>query len=475
MEKEKDLSLAIAKEVASAGGRAYLVGGIVRDRLINRENKDIDIEVHGIEPGRLTEILDRVAPLRSEGKKRGHFMKGASFGVYGIYGSDIDIAMPRTEAATGRGHKDFEVFVDPYLGTEKAAARRDFTINALMQDILTGEIVDHFGGQEDLKAGVLRHITPEGFAEDPLRVFRAAQFAARFKFEVAPETIELCGRMDVSALSKERVMGELEKALLRAEKPSVFFEVLRKMNRLEPWFSELEPLIGLEQSPIYHPEGDVWVHTMQVLDNAAAVLGECRAAGEGNVRRPASEKGFMLAALMHDLGKAVTTAEIDGRIRALQHETKGLPIAKELLSRLTEEKVLHKYVLNMIELHMRPNMLAGQKSGVKATNRLFDASVDPAGLILLSRCDRRRETDEGFDYSEYEGYLWERLEVYEEMMKKPFVGGEDLIKAGLIPDEDFSLILEYAHKLRLSGVPKKEALCMSLGYAEELAEKNEEN
>ena len=470
MENEKKLSLAIAKEVAAAGGRAYLVGGIVRDRLMNRENKDIDIEVHGIEPEHLAEILDRVAPPRPEGKKRGHFVKGASFGVYGIYGSDIDIAMPRTEAATGRGHKDFEVFVDPNLGTEKAAARRDFTINALMQDIITGEIVDHFGGRKDLEAGVLRHITPDGFAEDPLRVFRAAQFAARFGFKVAPETIELCSKMDLSALSRERVMGELEKALLRAEKPSIFFEVLREMKQLGTWFPELEPLIGLEQSPVYHPEGDVWVHTMIVLDNAAAVLRECRAAGNGG-RRPSSEKGFMLAALMHDLGKAVTTAEIDGRIRAIQHETKGLPIAESLLKRLTEEKSIHKYVLNMIEMHMRPNMLAGQKSGVKATNRLFDLSVDPAGLILLARCDRRREQDEDFNYNEYESYLWDRLEKYEELMKKPFVRGEDLIKAGLTPDEDFSEILEYAHKLRLSGVPKKDALSMTLGFAEELKER----
>ena len=471
MENEKELSLAIAKEVAAAGGRAYLVGGIVRDGLMNRENKDIDIEVHGIEPEKLAEILDKVAQPRTEGKKSGHFAKGTSFGVYGIYGSDIDIAMPRTEAATGRGHKDFEVFVDPFLGTEKAAARRDFTINALMQDILTGEIVDHFGGREDLKAGVLRHITPDGFAEDPLRVFRAAQFAARFGFKVAPETAELCGKMDLSALSCERVMGELEKALLRAEKPSIFFEVLREMNQLGTWFPELEPLIGLEQSPIYHPEGDVWVHTMQVLDNAAAVLRECREMGSESVRRPSSEVGFMLAALMHDLGKAVTTAEIDGRIRALQHETKGLPIAKDLLSRLTKEKCLHKYVLNMIELHMRPNMLAGQGSGVKATNRLFDLSIDPPGLILLARCDRRREVENKFDSSEYEPFLWERLEVYEEIMKKPFVGGEDLIKAGLTPGNDFSEILEYAHKLRLSGVPKKDALSMCLGFAEELREK----
>ncbi len=461
---DKELSKAIAKSVAESGGRAYLVGGIVRDYLMGIESKDIDIEVHGIEPQRLASILDEVAPKREAGKKSGHFIKGANFGVYGIYGSSIDIAMPRTEEATGRGHKDFEVFVDPFLGEKKAAQRRDFTINAMMQDVLTGEIIDNFGGREDLKKGVLRHITDEGFAEDPLRVFRAAQFAARFNFSVAPETVDICRRMNLDALSRERVMSELEKALLRAEKPSIFFETLRDMNQLHTWFPELEPLIGLEQSPVYHPEGDVWVHTMQVLDNAADVL-------RREEIKPANEKGFMLSALMHDLGKAVTTREIDGRIRSLNHEMEGIPIAERLLKRLTDEKDLHYYVGNMIKLHMRPNMLAGQKSGIKATNRLFDESIDPVGLIYLSRCDMRKEPDESFMYKEYEDFLRERLELYNEMMAKPFVKGEDLIAAGLKQDTRFKQILEFAHKLRLSGVNKKEALAQCIGYAAELDKK----
>lgn len=457
---DKKLSTAIAQAVAEAGGRAFLVGGIVRDRLLGIESKDIDIEVHGVEPQRLELILEKVAPRREEGKKSGCFTKGASFGVYGIYGSSIDIAMPRTEAATGRGHKDFEVFVDPFIGTWKAAERRDFTINAMMQDILSGEILDEFGGKEDLEKGILRHITDDGFREDPLRVFRAAQFAARFNFRVAPETIKLCSSMDTGALSRERVMGELEKALLKAEKPSIFFEVLREMNQLHTWFAELEPLIGLEQSPIYHPEGDVWIHTMQVLDNAAEVL-------HTEKHRPSNEKGFMLSALMHDLGKAVTTAEIDGRIRAINHEIAGLEIARSLLGRLTSEKSLHFYSLNMIKLHMRPNMLAGQNSGVKATNRLFDESVDPVGLVLLARCDRRHEADGEMSVA-YEEFLWERLEIFNEMMAKPFVKGEDLIAAGIEQDKAFGEILGLAHKLRLAGVPKREALAQCLRFAEDL-------
>jgi tRNA nucleotidyltransferase (CCA-adding enzyme) len=179
--------------------------------------------------------------------------------------------MPRREKATGRGHRDFEIEVDPFIGTYKAARRRDFTINALMQDVLTGEVVDHFGGMDDLRAGIIRHIDPETFIEDPLRVLRGAQFAARFGFRIAPETVELCKGIDLSALSRERIEEELKKALLKSDKPSVFFEEMRRMEQLDVWFPELGQTIGLEQDPVFHPEGDVWVHTMEVIDRAAAV------------------------------------------------------------------------------------------------------------------------------------------------------------------------------------------------------------
>ena len=151
--ENRDLKMAekIAACVADKGGRTFLVGGYVRDLLMGKHSKDIDIEIHGVQPKELENILDGLGS-RTE--------MGASFGVYGLRGYDIDIAMPRQEEATGRGHKDFKIYVDPFLGTYKAAMRRDFTINAMMQDVLTGEIIDHFGGQEDLKKGVLRHVNP---------------------------------------------------------------------------------------------------------------------------------------------------------------------------------------------------------------------------------------------------------------------------------------------------------------------------
>ena len=317
-DQDRQMARRVAELVAAEGGHTYFVGGFVRDALLGRENKDVDIEVHGITPKCLEGILDSLGQ---------RITIGESFGIFNLKGYSLDIAMPRKEEARGRGHKDFAIFVDPFIGTEGACRRRDFTFNALMQDVLTGEIVDHFGGQVDLKAGVLRHVNDTSFAEDPLRVLRAAQFAARFDFRVAEETVELCRRMDLKALPRERIWGELEKALLKAEKPSVFFEVLRQMDQLDFWFPELKSLIGVEQNPVYHAEGDVWVHTMMVLDQAAKLR-----------ERTAQPLWFMLGALTHDFGKAVCTEQVKGAIHAYDHEIQGLPLAEAFLRRITNEQ-----------------------------------------------------------------------------------------------------------------------------------------
>lgn len=442
MEKEKDIVIAerIAKLVADEGGRCYYVGGFVRDRLLGAETKDVDIEVHGVRPAVLEAILDSVGERLEYGK---------SFGIYGLKGNDIDIAMPRKEKCRGTGHKDFDVFVDPFIGTEKAAIRRDFTINAMMQDVLTGEVTDHFGGKEDLKNKCIRHVNDESFSEDPLRVLRAAQFASRFKFSVHPETISLCRKMTLSDLPKERILGEMKKALLKAEKPSVFFEVLREMHKLSDWFPEVEALIAVPQNPVHHPEGDVWTHTMMVLD-AASLYRE-------KVTNPL---GFMLAALAHDFGKPICTAEKNGVLHAYGHEEKGLPLSEKFITRLTSETALLRYVQNLCALHMKPNMLAAVNAPIKSTNKMFDAAEDREALLALAASDVAGKKD-AFD----EEFLRQRLRIYEEYMARPFVQGRDLIKAGLQADANFSSYLDYAHKLRLAGIDKADALRQTLSFA----------
>ena len=443
-EKDKAMALEIARKVAEKGGCAYYVGGYVRDLLLGRENKDIDMEVHGITPGELEMILDSLGSRLSIGE---------SFGIFSLKGYHLDIAMPRREEARGLGHRDFDIAVDPFIGTEAAACRRDFTVNALMCNVLTGEIVDPFGGREDLKNGILRHVNDNSFGEDPLRVLRGAQFAARFEFQIAAETVALCSRMDLRQLPRERIMGELEKALLKAPRPSVFFQALRQMNQLDLWFPELKALIGIPQNPVYHAEGDVWNHTMMVLDEAAKLRDQV-----------AQPLWFMLAAVTHDFGKALCTQEKNGVLHAYDHETQGLPLAETFLRRLTSESKLIRYVRNLTELHMKPNTMAAANSAPKATTRLFDRAADPEALILLALADDRGRISQK-DSSGNEAFLRDRLKLFRELMARPHVAGRDLIRAGLTPGEDFSEILDYAHKLRLSGVDKETALAQTLGFA----------
>lgn len=393
----------IARRVAEAGGRAYYVGGIVRDGLMGRHNKDVDIEVHGIAPDALERILDSLGE---------RLTMGMSFGVYGLRHYDFDIAMPRTERATGRGHRDFTVFVDPFLGTAKAARRRDFTINAMMQDVLTGEIIDPYGGREDLARGVIRHVDDETFAEDPLRVLRAAQFAARFEFDIAPQTMALCARMDLTALARERIEGELRKAMEKAHRPSIFFETLRGMGQLGFWFPEIAAL------------GERWPGTLAALDALAAVR-----------ERAENPFGLMLAALLVNM---------------------DADAAKDQLARITTEVRLTAYALALAAHAKEAARAAMDRPPVAQTNALFDAVPDPRALVLLA-CAVCPDADRSF--------LENRAAAYEDIMQRPYVMGRDLIAAGMKPGRDFSRMLDYAHALRLCGVAKDEALARTLEYA----------
>ncbi|MBR2571001.1 MAG: HD domain-containing protein [Clostridia bacterium] len=444
-----DLALAreLAARVARCGGRAYFVGGCVRDGLMGIESEDIDIEIHELAAEALEAVLGELGePL----------LMGRSFGVFGLKGANLDIALPRTERATGLGHRDFSVSTDPMLGLEEAASRRDFTINAMMRDVLSGEIIDPFGGQRDLALGRIRHVSDRHFAEDPLRVLRAAQFAARFGFSVAPETVSLCRGIGLEHLARERVMEELKKALLKGARPSVFFGTLKSMDQLQTWFPEIARLENVPQNRKHHAEGDVWTHTMMVLDQAAMLR-----------PRAAHPLYFMLSALLHDLGKLVATAMEDGVWHAYGHETAGLPLTEAFLRRLTDEKKCLSMVLNHCRLHMKPGTLAHAGAAVKSTNRLFDSSLCPEDLILLSLADGRGKIPPAGS-PEDEQFLFDRLAVYRRTMEQPQVTGDDLQEAGFAPGPDFTGILEYAHKLALAGMDRNTALSNTLGYARAL-------
>lgn len=439
---ERILAEKIAKGVREAGGRVYYVGGVVRDEIMHIDCKDVDIEVYGITPAQLREILSRFGSVID---------KGASFGVLGLRGSELDIAMPRLERRTGALHTDFDVSVDPYMSPEEASMRRDFTINAMMRDVLTGEIVDCWGGREDLEKKIIRCVSARTFPEDALRVFRAAQFAARLNAEIEPETLRLCSEIDVTQITHERVFEEMNKALLKADAPSVFFRILCSMNHLKEFFPELEACIGVPQNPAYHPEGDVFEHTMLVVDCAARLRA-----------RAMQPRAFMIAALFHDLGKAVATEmREDGKITAYGHEVLGLNTVKTQMLRLSSDQKLLKYVLNLTELHMRPNRLAENHSKKKKTRELFDLCVCPEDLILLARADASGKLDKPYP-DENEAFLRERLDDYRAIMSRPMVQGDDLIRAGVKPGPAMKDMLAFARKLHFSGIEKKNALQQTL-------------
>ena len=250
-------------------------------------------------------------------------------------------------------------------------------------------------------------------------------------------------------------MNELEAVLLNAGKPSVFFERLREDGELDAELPELKALIGVPQNKKYHVEGDVWTHTMMVTDEAAK--------RRNIVKYPL---GFMLSALCHDMGKAVsTTVDKDGTVHAYEHEKDGVPIVRTFLGRFTNDKKLTEYVLNMTELHMEPNKMAAVGSKLKKTNRLFDSSVEPFDLIQLAVCDGLGKLPKCDDT---EGFLLERFRRFEELMKRPYVKESDLINAGVEPYVDITEVLAYAHKLRLAGLDKDEQLRQSLAYARTL-------
>ena len=436
----------VARRVQAAGGRAMLVGGCVRDDLLGRENKDIDLEIYGLLPAQLKALLSELGRV---------IEKGASFGVYGLQHSALDIAMPRRERCVGGRHTDFDVSVDPFLSFEAASMRRDFTINAMMRDALTGELIDCWGGRADLAAGIIRHVSPETFVEDPLRAFRAAQFAARLEARIAPETMAVCRDMDVTQLSQERVFEELCKALMKAPKPSVFFRALDGMDHLKEFFPELMACIGVEQNPAYHPEGDVFEHTMLVVDSAAALRD-----------RALQPLAFMLAALFHDLGKVpATRRQPDGRITAYGHEVQGMPLCRSAMGRLTSDRKLTEYVVNMMWLHMRPNMMARSRSKKRKTRAMFDLSLCPEDLILLTRADATGKLDAPYDPAA-EAFLRERLADYRQVVARPMVTGQDLIDAGLKPGPVFSELLARARTLHFAGLERRQALRQVLAEAQ---------
>ena len=427
----------VAELVRTAGGRALMVGGCVRDRLLGRVPADFDIECFGISAADLQRILAERFELD---------LVGASFGVIKLHRFDIDVATPRRETKLGLGHRAFEMDCDPTLTVREASARRDFTVNAIYEDPLTGEVIDPWGGRADLERHVLRHVSGH-FREDPLRVLRGMQFAARFDLEPAPETVSVCRAMTPEGLPPERLFAEWEKLLAKGVRISRGLGFLRDTGWVR-YYPELAALIGCEQDPEWHPEGDVWNHTLCCLDAFARRRDEAgRNAGEDVV------VGF--AVLCHDFGKPACTAydPVRRRIRSLGHDEAGVEPTLSFLRRLTNEERLLKEVPPLVRLHMRPFAMWKDRATDSAIRRLAAQVVRIDRLIRVAAAD-----DEGRPPfpSEPEPLEWlaaraESLRVADSA-PKPLVMGRDLIALGMKPGPEFGRILKSAYEAQLDGL-----------------------
>jgi len=460
----------ISGTLSSKGGRAIVVGGSVRDHFLGLPIKDYDIEVFGLPSmEKLEELLSEFGSVNLVGK---------SFGVLKLFieGEEYDFSLPRVEEKTGRGHRGFTMRTDGKMAFEEAARRRDFTINAMGYDIEAKIFLDPFGGRRDMQAKVLRHIDAETFVEDPLRVYRAVQFAARFGYTLVTETEALCREMvengSLEELPKERIYIEWKKLLLKAPKPSAGFELMRKLGILERYFPELYALVGVPQEPEYHPEGDVWVHTMMALD---AMHGELKIknAPERSDKCPWGKKlkmkekqqlKLLFAVLCHDMGKAVnTTFEEDGKIRSLGHENTGIEETRRFLYRLTDEHDFIESILPLVEYHLKPSQFYKQGAKASAIRRLA-TKVSIEELVLVAKADFLGRTTEEAGSGVYEAGEWllekaKKLKVAQKPLEC-LVQGRDLIALGLEPSPEFKTILEdiYEHQMEGKFKTREEAL-----------------
>jgi tRNA nucleotidyltransferase (CCA-adding enzyme) len=436
MVETADLVGVIARDVAAAGGRALLVGGVVRDALLGLAAKDVDVEVFGVPADRLRALLERLGRVD---------VVGDSFTVFKIGG--VDVSLPRRESKIGRGHRGFAVEGDPGLSIVEATRRRDFTVNAILRDPITGEILDPFGGRDDLAARRLRVVDPATFADDSLRVLRALQFAARLDLSIDGATRQLLSSIPLDDLPAERVWGEIEKLLLQAPRPSVGLALALELGVAARLFPELLPLTSCEQDPEWHPEGDVWTHMLMVVDEARGRI-------DGLDRGPAVT--LMLAAICHDLGKPATTVHADGHVRSPGHEEAGVPLTIALLDRLNVHSIdgydVRGMVVGLVRHHLRP--AAFHKAVPPVGDGAFRRLAQKVDLELLARfakadCHGRQGP---FDCSAIDWFLDRaRTLGVEHAAPRPLVLGRHLMELGVAPGPAMGELLRQIFEAQLDG------------------------
>jgi tRNA nucleotidyltransferase (CCA-adding enzyme) len=422
----------IARAADAIGGRVLLVGGCVRDADLGRTASDVDLEVYGVPARRLVEVLSRRFSFDRVGR---------AFAILKLRGIPIDVSIPRRDSLAGAMRGDIEATSDPELPLEVAAARRDFTVNAIAVDALTGACLDPFHGRADLRAGILRH-TSEHFGEDPLRVLRGMQLVARFELTAHPTTLALCRTLSPANLPRERVFEEWRKLVVYGRRPSVGLSFLRDCGWLAH-YPELAALEGCLQDPEWHPEGDVFVHTLHAMD--AFARERLDDAGEDLV--------VGLAVLCHDLGKPETTRFEDGRITSKGHEQAGVEHTRDLLTRMTPNQRLAEEVLPLVADHLKPQQLFDAGAGDAAVRRLARRVGRIDRLVRVARADQRGRPPIAVPRFAAGDWLLERARALavERRAPRPIVRGQHLLALGVSPGPRLGVILDDCYAAQIEG------------------------
>ncbi len=441
--------LQLCTQIASKGGNTWLVGGSVRDLLLGRHPNDFDLEVFNMESEQLHHALKAIGHVISVGKQ---------FGVFKLLfaGHTFDIAMPRTEYKNSRGHTGFSVHIDPQLSPEKATARRDFTINAMMLNPLKNKLIDLHGGHRDLRRRQLRHVSP-AFAEDPLRPLRAMQFAARFRLTIHPETAHLCHQLlpEASSLPLERIWNEWQKWSL-SDYPEYGLKLLKKSGWIA-CYPELLALNSCPQDPRWHPEGDVWKHTCLA----------CKAAAHIATRNVCSDDERMLllfATLCHDLGKPKTTIkQKDGRISSRGHATTGVIESTSFLKRIGAPRTMIKSLLPLVEEHMQHL----HHAPTAQTIRRLAHRLEPAHIEMWEMLTEADASGRALAAANRPALDWLTLAhtmKHHRQKPQPFMTGRMLLQLGCSPGPEMGEILHQAYEAQLDGLIHDHASAIAWYY-----------
>ena len=444
MKEVPEKVIQISKAVDEAGGRALLVGGCVRDMIMQKRPKDFDLEVYKVEPARLREILERFGKVNTVGE---------AFTVYKL-GNDLDVSIPRRERKSGTGHRGFVIEGEPSMSIEEASRRRDFTINAILKDPLTGEVIDPFEGNKDIDNQVLRAVASDTFVEDSLRVLRAAQFASRLDFTIDADTVALCKTIDLSDLPAERVWGEIEKLLLQSERPSVGLEWLRELGVVEKLFPEIASLIDIPQDPVWHPEGDVFIHTQLVVDRARELIDDL----------PYPKKvTVMLAALAHDFGKPATTEFLDGHWRSRGHEAGGVEPTTTFLNRLNVHTLdgydVRGQVISLVREHLKPGEFYKKRDEIgEGAFRRLARRCEPDLLYRVAKADSLGRNaswvprEKWYDAAAQEWFIQRARELeVDKTAPLPILLGRHLIELGVSPGPEMGEVTRTVYEMQLDG------------------------